>query len=107
MKFYHFNKKNWKFDPNLKYPEINEYILALQGYDKPVGLWLSVGKKWQKWTTEENLNIEKYKNAYEFKIDLTHVLVLNSIPKIHKFEKEYMIDEGKYSTIDWKKVKKD
>jgi len=71
---------------------------------KPVGLWYSINYEWLEWC---RYNFRIHKEIIEIEIDLSNVLVIDSIFKLNSLTEEfgYFIVEGvKY--IDWEKLSK-
>lgn len=71
---------------------------------KPVGLWYSINYEWLEWCRD---NFSIHKEILEIEIDLSNVLVIDSVLKLKSLIEEfgYFIVEGvKY--IDWQKLSK-
>lgn len=94
MRLAHFNTRNWEFNPNLKYKENN--------LSKPNGLWLSVNNAWRKWCKNEDFKVDFYSVKYQFEVDISNFLILDTREKIIEFDKKYKIDEN---SLNWQLVK--
>jgi len=71
---------------------------------KPEGLWYGIGSSWVDWTSYE-MPGWKGNNLYSVEIDYSNVLVLDTIEKMKKFERQYK-KQNQYGlkSIDWTEV---
>jgi len=90
---------------NTKLKEIDfTYNYVQSNKMKPVGLWYSINYEWLEWCRD---NFRIHKEILEIEIDLSNVLVIDSVSKLKSLIREfgYFIVEGvKY--IDWRKLSK-
>jgi hypothetical protein len=78
---------------------------------KPWGLWYQINNSWAEWCGS-NWESKLRKNNIRITIDLTNILVLNTIKKVKDFNEKYIIVLLKtpnfdFKVIDWNKVRKD
>jgi len=98
MKFYHLSDK----------PFTKLRSRKLEIGLKPGGVWLAPSGVWKTFIQEElGGKIPKYE--YEFDIDMTKVITLNTYKDIAEFQEKYKDEpwKPKQYTIDWNLVKKD
>lgn len=104
----HFSNKKLKFDPN------QQYDFGRRDWFKPVGLWLSdeTSHGWKSWCEDREFGLERLKKETRFKVDLTNVILVDTIEKLSSFTKEFSytpkwadgLEIVKY--INWPEVKK-
>ena len=68
---------------------------------KPTGLWLSWNDNWILFIAR------KYKYEYNFKIDQSKLIIIKTYNDVKEFTEKYSISSGRWTIIDWNKVKKD
>jgi hypothetical protein len=99
MKFYHLSDKPFTKLRNRK------LVVDI----KPGGVWLAPSGVWKKYIKEE-MDGEIPKYEYEFDVDMTKILTLNTYKDISEFNQEYTVpfEYKKFSNylIDWGKVQK-
>jgi hypothetical protein len=99
MKFYHLSDK--------PFTKLRKRKLGIG--IKPSGVWLAPSGVWKKYIQEE-LGGDTPNYEYEFDIDMTSVLTLNTYKDIAEFNKEYTVPfehRGfKNYLINWDLVKK-
>jgi len=78
----------------------------LDGRYKPAGLWYSLNTEWVDWLTGENWLERIAANNIEIEVDLSKVLVLDTLEKIIDFQLEYKMFalERLLEVINWKRV---
>uniref|UniRef100_A0A6C0HF36 Uncharacterized protein n=1 Tax=viral metagenome TaxID=1070528 RepID=A0A6C0HF36_9ZZZZ len=98
MKFYHLSDK--------PFTKLRKRKLGI-GF-KPSGIWLAPSGVWKKYIQEE-LGGEIPKYEYEFDIDMSKVLTLNTYKDISEFQEKYKDKIWKFNqyNINWDLVKKD
>jgi hypothetical protein len=98
MKFYHLSDK--------PFTKLRKRKLGI-GF-KPPGIWLAPSGVWKKYIQEE-LGGEIPKYEYEFDIDMTKVLTLNTYKDVSEFQEKYKDKIWKFNqyNINWDLVKKD
>ena len=98
MKFYHLSDKPFTKLRNRKLG------IGL----KPGGFWLAPKGVWKKYI-QEDLGGDIPKYEYEFDIDMTNVITLNTQKDVSEFQEKYKDDLWKPNqyTINWDLVKKD
>lgn len=97
MKFYHLSDKPFTKLRNRKLG------IGL----KPAGLWLAPSGVWKKYIKEE-LGGEIPKYEYEFDIDMTKIITLDTYKDVFEFQEKYKEDwKPKQHIINWDRVKKD
>ena len=98
MKFYHLTDK--------PFTKLRKRKLGI-GF-KPPGIWLAPSGVWKKYIQEE-LGGEIPKYEYEFDIDMTKVLTLNTYKDVSEFQEKYKDKIWKFNqyNINWDLVKKD
>jgi len=77
-------------------------------YENPVGIWLSTGSDWLKWSLMTN-HSKWLDNPYVYEITLkkkNKILFIKNVKELINFDKKYCKYDYK-TRIDWKKVKKD
>lgn len=97
MKFYHLSDKPFTKFRNRKLG------IGL----KPAGLWLAPSGVWKKYIKEElGGDIPKYE--YEFDINMTKIITLDTYKDVSEFQEKYKEDwKPKQYIINWDRVKKD
>lgn len=118
MKFYHYSKEPFEFDPSFTYRSqiINDDIHGIlkSRFKKPTGLWLSYEENnngFKNWCEEEEYAEEgedgyfstKYKT--EFNLKKETCIVLETIKDVKLFTEKYL--NHHYNLINWEHVKKD
>ena len=78
----------------------------LQGQMKPVGVWLSVGRSWQRWCESEEFNLNRLVVVHRVTVDLTNILRLKSAEDIDAFTTKYRDRHAisEYRSIQWDSV---
>ena len=73
---------------------------------KPVGLWLSVGRAWQRWCEAEDFHLEDLRRLHYVWVRRDGLLILRSERDIDRFTREYLdaAATSEYRSIDWGKV---
>ena len=85
------------------------YSVPVQSYNlipfKPNGLWYSADAVWKKWCESEEFRTDQVVVETELEINLTKILVIDTIDKFDAFNEEFMIESyGQYEEINWSKV---
>jgi len=98
MKFYHLSDKPFSKLQNRK----------LEIGLKPSGIWLAPSGVWKNFI-QEDLGGEIPKYEYEFDIDMTKVITLNTYTDIAEFQEKYKDEpfKSKHYTINWILVRED
>lgn len=107
MRFVHFTDKPFKLDDR-KYLQQE----PMTAFDKPNGFWItpSEGKdNWIDFCKAEKFNLDGLKVKYDVEIDLTNVLVIDSLKKFDDFEASHgkQCDIMRTPKIDWLSVYKE
>jgi len=103
MKFYHLSDK-----PFTKFRKPRKLGIGL----KPAGLWLAPKGVWKKFI-QEDLTGEIPEYEYEFDINMSKIITLNSYEDIAEFQEKYKDNPWHETkkitqyTINWDLVKKD
>lgn len=106
-----------KAEDNLKRTHITKQELNLRSRrqspnpnHKPKGLWYAIDNDWKEWCKSEwDSWLDKCDFEYELDIDMTNVLLLDSVDAIITFDATYRKDlvPNILSMIDWKAVAND
>lgn len=82
------------------------YYRQFPGIRKPQGLWYSINTEWVDWLSEVNWHERIYPNNLEIEVDLSRVLVLETLEQIISLKEEYTIFslEKLRECIDWKSI---
>lgn len=105
----HFSEKEFKFNPNYAYSKEGRHFPGDRSPPmKPDGLWLSDESEfgWKEWCEDSGFRLEGLTHRADFQIDLADVCILNSVPKILEFHREYSrrpMQRG-ITLIDWCRV---
>lgn len=73
--------------PNLEFD--NNKIGQQRITSKPRGLWYSCGRDWIMWCKGENFGLEHLEHTFIIDVDISKLLVLDSVKKIIDFNKKY------------------
>lgn len=105
MRFIHLATKKFK---KFKTPkDLSESV-------KPAGcLWVACEDSWEEWIID-NLpqeRIESYKYKYNVDVDISNLIVLKTYKDIKTFSDRFCIEIdrrlGKYTFVDWNRVRKE
>lgn len=102
MQLEHFSGKPLIVNP--KWP----YLQAAT--HKPHGLWVSVKGEddWPHWCADEDYRPDKSQYVTQIEVDLSRILVLDTVDKIDSFTRSYLPDnkvsQYSYIFINWHKV---
>ena len=102
MRFIHYTDKPFQFDDR-------KYLQTKPTYacEKPNGFWITPSEgedTWADFCKAEEFNLAGLKVKYDVEIDLTNVLVIDTLKKFDKFEASYgkqRCDIMRTPKIDW------
>lgn len=87
---------------DIKYPNQQE-----DGSDKPSGVWYGFGMNWVEFVTKE-IPVRRKKYLYEFEVDTSNMIILNSVKDVTEFTKEYISEKEHWMSslglINWERV---
>lgn len=105
MNFVHHTKERFKLDDR-KYFQTKSHT----AFCKPNGFWISPSEgsdTWYDFCKAEEFNLDGLRVKYDVEIDLTNVLVIDTLKKFDDFEESYgkqLCDITKTSKVDWVSV---
>lgn len=78
---------------------------------KPNGIWYQIDGSWESWVSIEMPDwLVENNNKYELDIDMSNVLVLDTLDKMYSFNTKYKVLDGErllFESIDWNRLSLD
>jgi hypothetical protein len=102
LRLFHYSQQRVERFTGMGYAQLKDQM-------KPLGIWLSVGRAWQRWCEDENFSPERLTHVHRVTIATDHLLRLQSTKDIDVFTQRYAATSplSEYRAIDWGRVARD
>ena len=94
--------------------DVSSFVIDVRDYDqslfKPNGMGYQIDGSWEEWVSTEMPDwLFENNNKYELDIDMSNVLVLDTLDKMYSFNTKYKVFDGRrlFESIDWNRLSLD